>query len=149
MADEVLVLGGSAFVGKHLVEGLVARGAGVTVLNRGRTPAALPDGVARLVADRTDPVQMSDALTGRDWDAVYDVSGFVMAAGGSDIDGLIDLLDGRVGRGHPSGEPSWGRALISTRVKRDAGFSAAISSARSRLSTSRIEKLPRYSLASM
>jgi nucleoside-diphosphate-sugar epimerase len=98
MADEVLVLGGSAFVGKHLVEGLVARGAGVTVLNRGRTPAALPDGVGRLVADRTDPVQMSDALTGRDWDAVYDVSGFVMAAGGSDIDGLIDLLDGRVGR---------------------------------------------------
>jgi nucleoside-diphosphate-sugar epimerase len=28
---------------------------------------------------------------------VYDVSGFVMAAGGSSIDGLLDLLDGRVG----------------------------------------------------
>ena len=31
------------------------------------------------------------------WDAVFDVSGFVMAAGGSDIDGLLDLLDGHVG----------------------------------------------------
>jgi nucleoside-diphosphate-sugar epimerase len=28
---------------------------------------------------------------------VYDVSGFVMAAGGSDIEGLLDLLDGAVG----------------------------------------------------
>jgi nucleoside-diphosphate-sugar epimerase len=93
----VLVLGGSVFVGKHLVDGLIARGADVAVLNRGRTPSAMPDGVERLVADRTDPEQMRTALAGRDWDQVYDVSGFVMAAGGSDIDGLLDLLDGRVG----------------------------------------------------
>ena len=41
---------------------------------------------------------MRAALQGTTWDAVFDVSGFVMAAGGSDIDGLLDLLDGRVGR---------------------------------------------------
>ena len=35
--------------------------------------------------------------TGHDWDAVFDVSGFVMAAGGSDIEGLLGLLDGHVG----------------------------------------------------
>lgn len=93
----VLVLGGSVFVGRRLVEGLVARGAAVTVLNRGRTPGALPAGVERLVADRTDAVQMRGALAGREWDHVYDVSGFVMAAGGSDVDGLLDLLDGAVG----------------------------------------------------
>jgi nucleoside-diphosphate-sugar epimerase len=40
---------------------------------------------------------MSAALGETQWDAVFDVSGFVMAAGGSDIDGLLDLLDGRVG----------------------------------------------------
>jgi nucleoside-diphosphate-sugar epimerase len=92
-----LVLGGSVFVGKHLVEGLVARGASVAVLNRGKTPTDLPGGVERLVADRTDLEQLRAALGGRDWDHVYDVSGFVMAAGGSDIDGLLDLLEGHVG----------------------------------------------------
>lgn len=93
----VLVLGGSVFVGKHMVDALVTCGAQVTVLNRGRTPATLPPGVDHLAADRTDAEQMRSALGGRDWDAVFDVSGFVMAAGGSDIDGLLDLLDGHVG----------------------------------------------------
>jgi nucleoside-diphosphate-sugar epimerase len=93
----VLVLGGSVFVGKHMVDALVAAGAAVTVLNRGRTPAVLPPGVDHLAADRTDAAQMRAALGGRDWDAVFDVSGFVMAAGGSDIDSLLDLLDGHVG----------------------------------------------------
>jgi nucleoside-diphosphate-sugar epimerase len=92
-----LVLGGSVFVGRHLVDALRAHGADVAVLNRGRTASALPDDVERLVADRVDAEQMGAALAGREWDAVFDVSGFVMAAGGSDIDGLLDLLDGRVG----------------------------------------------------
>ena len=94
---KTLVLGGSVFVGKHTVDALLAGGHDVAVLNRGRTPTDLPDDVERLVADRTDIEQMRDALAGRDWDAVFDVSGFVMAAGGSDIEGLLDLLDGHVG----------------------------------------------------
>jgi nucleoside-diphosphate-sugar epimerase len=92
-----LVLGGSVFVGKHLVDRLVERGAQVAVLNRGVTPSALPAGVEHIAADRTDADLMRTALAGRDWDTVFDVSGFVMAAGGSDIDGLLGLLDGRVG----------------------------------------------------
>ncbi len=92
-----LVLGGSVFVGKHTVDALLAAGHHVAVLNRGRTPSDLPDEVERLVADRTDIAQMRSVLDGRDWDAVFDVSGFVMAAGGSDIEGLLDLLDGHVG----------------------------------------------------
>ena len=92
-----LVLGGSVFVGKHTVEALLAGGHEVAVLNRGRTPTDLPDEVERLVADRTDLDQMRQVLEGRDWDAVFDVSGFVMAAGGSDIEGLLDLLEGHVG----------------------------------------------------
>ena len=94
---KALVLGGSVFVGKHTVDALLAGGHEVAVLNRGRTPTALPDDVERLVADRTDIDQLRAALDGRDWDAVFDVSGFVMAAGGSDIEGLLDLLDGHVG----------------------------------------------------
>jgi nucleoside-diphosphate-sugar epimerase len=92
-----LVLGGSVFVGRHMVELLRAGGAAVSVLNRGRTASTIPDDVERLVADRTDAEQLRAALAGREWDAVYDVSGFVMAAGGADVDDLLDLLDGRVG----------------------------------------------------
>jgi len=94
---KALVLGGSQFVGLHCVRELVARGWDVTVLNRGRTKTLLPPGVERLVADRTDAESMRSALGGKDWDAVFDVSGFVMAAAGSNISELVDLLDGRVG----------------------------------------------------
>jgi nucleoside-diphosphate-sugar epimerase len=40
---------------------------------------------------------MRAALDGTEWDAVIDVSGFVMAAGGGEFGELIELLDGRVG----------------------------------------------------
>lgn len=97
MSVRTLVLGGSQFVGLHLVRALTAAGRDVTVLNRGRTPADLPHGVERLAADRTDTRQLRAALAGRDWDAVIDVSGFVMAAGGGNYDDLLHILDGSVG----------------------------------------------------
>ena len=92
-----LVLGGSVFVGKRLVGALQSAGYDVTVLNRGKTPTQLPVGVEHLVADRTDMDTMREALGNSEWDVVHDVSGFVMAAGGSDIGEPVELLDGRVG----------------------------------------------------
>lgn len=92
-----LVLGGSTFVGRRLVNMLVERGEDVAVLNRGRTPSALPPAVRRLVADRTDADSMRAALESTEWDATYDVSGFVMVAGGSPISELLALFDGRTG----------------------------------------------------
>lgn len=94
---KALVLGGSVFVGRRLVEALVAGGHEVTVLNRGRTATSLPSEVQQLTADRSDHASMSAALAGTTWDVVYDVSGFVMVAGGSDIAALVELLDGSVG----------------------------------------------------
>lgn len=93
-----LVLGGSVFIGRRLVEHLVAGGWTVAVLNRGVTPTTLPEGVERLTADRTDRDSLAAALGGRSFDAVFDVSGFVMVAGGADIGVLLDLLDGACGR---------------------------------------------------
>lgn len=95
---KTLVLGGSVFVGRHLVESLLAQGHEVAVLNRGKTHDELPVEVERLVADRTDLGQMRAALTGRQWDVVFDVSGFVTAAGAIDVEGLIGLLSGNIGR---------------------------------------------------
>lgn len=92
-----LVLGGSTFVGRRMVDLLVRQGHDVAVLNRGRTTSSLPEGVARIVGDRTSTESMRAALDGTDWDAVIDVSGFVMAAGGGEFEELLGLLDGRVG----------------------------------------------------
>jgi nucleoside-diphosphate-sugar epimerase len=92
-----LILGGSTFVGRRTVEQLREAGHQVTVLNRGRTTSELPEGVSRIVGDRTSTESMRAALEGTEWDSVIDVSGFVMAAGGGLFEDLIDLLDGRVG----------------------------------------------------
>jgi nucleoside-diphosphate-sugar epimerase len=92
-----LILGGGTFVGRRMVDLLVTEGHEATVLNRGRTSAALPPGVSRIVGDRTSTESMRQALEGTEWDAVVDVSGFVMAAGGGEYEELLALLDGRVG----------------------------------------------------
>jgi len=90
-----LVLGGSTFVGRRLVHHLTEQGHEVSVLNRGRTAAALPPGVGRYTADRTDTDSVRSALRGTEWDAIFDVSGFVMAAGGAPFADLLALFDGR------------------------------------------------------
>ncbi len=94
-ATRSLVLGGSAFIGRHLVEYLLALGHEVTVLNRG--VSAAPAGVERLQADRKDGDAMRRALAGREWDAVYDVSASVQVAGLDEIAVLLGMLDGHCG----------------------------------------------------
>lgn len=71
---KVLVLGGTKFVGRHLVETLLSRGHRVVLFHRGRTGADLFPGVERLLGDRDGGL---DALGGRSFDAVVDVSGYV------------------------------------------------------------------------
>ena len=51
---KMLVLGGSRFIGLHLVRLLHDQGHEVSVLNRGQTEVELPAGVKRLRADRTN-----------------------------------------------------------------------------------------------
>src|SRR3954447_9837500 len=92
-----LVLGGSSFVGGRLVKRLLEQGDDVAILNRGRSGSAV-DGVRQLIADRKDIDTMKSALTGEEWDAVYDVSGYIMATDAENFSGLVDLVDGSVGR---------------------------------------------------
>lgn len=94
---KTLILGGSTFVGRRTVDLLVAGGHEVSVLNRGKTASSLPEGVGRIVGDRTSTESMRQALGGTQWDAVIDVSGFVMAAGGGQFEDLISMLDGSIG----------------------------------------------------
>ncbi len=69
MPLSLLVLGGSGFVGRAVVEEGCRRGWKVTMFNRGRG-AAIP-GVSRIVGDRLDPATLRP-LRRHDWDLVVD-----------------------------------------------------------------------------
>lgn len=71
-----LVVGGSRFVGYHLVLALHAAGHEVWTLSRGVTPVTFPAGVQRLYADRKEPAQLAAALTGQRFDTTFDVSAY-------------------------------------------------------------------------
>jgi len=66
---QILILGGTGFIGPHQVRYAVSRGHKVTVFNRGRRQADLPDSVEHLLGDRNNDLQ---SLKGREWDAVID-----------------------------------------------------------------------------
>jgi 2'-hydroxyisoflavone reductase len=68
---DLLVLGGTGFIGPYLVRYAVSRGHRVTIFTRGRHQADLPASVVRLEGDRNGKLQ---ALEGKRWDAVVDDS---------------------------------------------------------------------------
>src|SRR5579875_2597049 len=68
----ILVLGGTRFVGRAVVDQAVSRGHDVTTFTRGRHGEPRP-GAQALHGDRTSEQDLK-ALTGQDWDAVVDTS---------------------------------------------------------------------------
>lgn len=71
---KLLILGGTVFLGRHLVESALTRGHEVSLFNRGlHNPELFPQ-VDKLRGDRDGAL---DALVGRRWDAVIDTSGYV------------------------------------------------------------------------
>jgi 2'-hydroxyisoflavone reductase len=88
----ILMLGGTGFVGRAVVEAALSRGHHVTVFNRGRSGADLFPQVPRLVGDR-DSDDYSALATGR-WDAVVDSSAYVPRH----VNNAMAALGDRVGR---------------------------------------------------
>ena len=86
----LLVLGGTLFLGRHVVEAALERGHDVTLFNRGRTNPRLFAGVEQLRGDRDGGL---DALRGREWDAVVDPSGYVPRV----VRASAELLGGAAG----------------------------------------------------
>ncbi len=70
-AMDLLILGGTGFIGPHLVRAAVAAGHNVSVFNRGSRNDQLPAGVEGLIGDRNND---HSALEGRRWDVVIDNS---------------------------------------------------------------------------
>ena len=67
----ILVLGGTRFAGRAIVDAALGRGDTVTLFNRGKTDPGLYPGLETVIGDRT--VDLS-ALDGREFDAVIDVA---------------------------------------------------------------------------
>lgn len=72
----ILILGGTAFVGRTVVQAALARGWSVTTFNRGITGTDAP-GVHVVHGDRELSADVARAAAAGPWDAVVDTSGYV------------------------------------------------------------------------
>jgi 2'-hydroxyisoflavone reductase len=86
----LLIIGGTRFLGRHLVDAALARGDQVTLFNRGQTSTDLPAGVRWIQGDRKGDLAM---LAAGHWDAVIDTCGYLPA----DVGRMAQALAGRVG----------------------------------------------------
>jgi 2'-hydroxyisoflavone reductase len=70
----ILIIGGTKFLGRHLVESALARGHELTLFNRGKTNPNLFPQVETIIGDREHDI---GKLSGREWDAVIDTCGYM------------------------------------------------------------------------
>ncbi len=88
---DILILGGTGYLGPAIVNAARPRGHTLTLFNRGRTnPGMFPD-IEQLRGDRDGKL---DALRGRKWDAVIDDTGYVPRV----VRQTVELLEPYVGR---------------------------------------------------
>ena len=86
----LLVLGGTRFVGRALVETALERGHEVTLFNRGVTNPDLFPNVAKIHGDRTHDLS---SLAGQEWDAVVDVAAYSPRVARLSVDALRESVE--------------------------------------------------------
>lgn len=89
----VLVLGGTRFIGRAVVEHLLREGHEVTLLNRGLSPDPFATRVRRVVGDRRKEETIRRAAAKMDYDAVVDITAYHE----SESNALVAAFAGRVG----------------------------------------------------
>lgn len=87
---KLLIIGGTVFLGRALVETALSRGHEVTLFNRGQHNADLFPGVEKLRGDRDGNLA---ALKGRRWDAVIDTCGYFPRIVGDSAKLLANAVD--------------------------------------------------------
>ena len=85
----MLVLGGTRFVGRALVEAALARGHDVTLFNRGQTNSELFPDVRKIRGDRTEDLS---PLSRQDWDVVFDVAAYFPRVVERSVEALRDSI---------------------------------------------------------
>lgn len=88
---QILLIGGTRFLGRCIVDDLTARGHRVTLLNRGNHRPH-PAAAAAICCDKADRRSFGEALLSVRWDAVIDT---VLSE--ADLAFVIETLQGRVG----------------------------------------------------
>ncbi|MBO7745642.1 NAD-dependent epimerase/dehydratase family protein [Paenibacillus sp. MWE-103] len=91
---KVLVLGGTRFFGRKLVERLIAAGDDVTIVTRGGLPNPFGDRVRHRQADRKDAAALREALG----DAAYDVAYDNICYLPQEAEEAAELFAGRIGK---------------------------------------------------
>jgi 2'-hydroxyisoflavone reductase len=86
----ILIMGGTAFVGRHIAQAAIDAGHEVTLYHRGRTGSDLFPEATHLTGDRNEDLS---ALRAGDWDATVDVSAYVPRQ----VRSLAETLDERGG----------------------------------------------------
>lgn len=91
---KVLVLGGTRFFGKRLVDKLIENQDEVTVATRGETGHSFGDRVKHVKVNRFDRKSMEESFQGGEWDIIYDQICFAP----DDAKDACDIFDGKVKR---------------------------------------------------
>ena len=86
----LLIIGGTKFVGPALVDAALSRGHRVTLFNRGLTADESMPGVETIIGDRETDL---DRLAGRRWDAVIDTCGYVPRVAALSAEALRAAVD--------------------------------------------------------
>jgi 2'-hydroxyisoflavone reductase len=87
---ELLMIGGTRFLGRAIVESALARGHAVTLFNRGQSNAGLFPDLEHIQGDRDGDLS---ALKGRRWDAVIDTCGYIPRHVGAMATLLADAVE--------------------------------------------------------
>jgi nucleoside-diphosphate-sugar epimerase len=91
---QVLVIGGTRFMGPIIVRGLVGAGHAVTVFHRGETAGELPEGVSEILGDRENLNEHADRLLDLHPDVVIDMIALTQKHAAD----LVDVFAGSVRR---------------------------------------------------
>ena len=91
---KILVLGGTRFFGRQLVELLLADGHDVTIVTRGKLANLFGDKVKHLIVDRRDTEALSKAVEGEYYDIVYDN----ICYSPNEAKAFCDIFNGKVGK---------------------------------------------------
>lgn len=90
---KLLILGGTRFVGRHLVTAGLARNHDITLFNRGKHLTAVSTNVETIYGDRNSDLAK---LQGRRWDAVIDTCGYLPRTINASAETLSQSVDAYV-----------------------------------------------------
>ena len=95
----ILIMGGTAFVGRHIAQAALGAGHDVTLFHRGQTGRGLFPAATEILGDRNDEAALAQLSGGSNgngagWDATVDVSAYLPRQ----VRALASALGGRGGQ---------------------------------------------------